>query len=127
MSTLSDRIPDPKSDIDKFFSDRLRKAALYVVGKIRENISRSQPVRGAGLRKRGLDPSRPGEMPKRVSGRLMRSITWNFEDMLVALVGTTLKYGAILEKSLYLDREYILRTIREEAKTIQKILQTGHT
>ena len=104
---------------------RLKIACMWLVAKIRENISRSQPVAGKGLSKRGLKPSTYGEFPKRVGGRLMRSITWNLEDELAARVGSTIQYGAILEKSEFLDRGYILRTIRENERTIQRILQTG--
>jgi len=43
-------------------------------GDVIISINVSQPTTGAGKARRGSDPSKPGEPPKRVEGDLVRSI-----------------------------------------------------
>lgn len=112
----------PEEDFEKLLSNNLRAASIWIVSGIREKLDTAQEVAGKGVRRRGLDPSSPGEYPKRVSGRLIRSVSWQFESSLVTMVGTSLGYGAILELT---DREFILRFMRENEATIAKIIQTG--
>ena len=70
---------------------RLARAAELVASKIKVNISISS---------RGQGPSRPGEYPHAMNGRLRNSIFWVFVkgDKLAVIVGTPLEYGAILER-----------------------------
>lgn len=113
---------DPGEDFYKELQKNLKTAAIWIVSGIREKLDTPQEVAGTGVNRRGLDPSKPGEYPKRVSGRLIRSMSWRFESDLVALVGTSLGYGAALELG---DRSFILRFMQENEATIGKIIREG--
>lgn len=77
---------------------RLEKAARLLRSHIRTRSSRSQPIRGTGTRARGLDPSKPGEYPKKVIGMFRRSIAFEMDRKnLIARVGSNLKYARFLE------------------------------
>jgi len=78
--------------------ERLERAGRETRDHIRERLSRSQPTRGVGFRKRGLAPSAPGEYPKKVMGDLRRSINMRMSaDRTVCQVGTNVPYGRWLE------------------------------
>ncbi len=112
------------SDLEKHFQKQLKAAAIYLVSKIREKIDVAQEVAGKGVRRRGLDPSKPNEPPKRVLGRLLRSISWEFTGDFTAGVGTSLLYGLFLELGTVWTaaRPYIRSTLLEEEAKIAEIL-----
>jgi hypothetical protein len=111
--------------LEKELHENLKKAAIWCVSGIREKLNRSQRIRGKGSKRRGVDPSKRGEWPKRVRGNLIRSVTFRFESELVTLIGSSLRYGAVLELSKTLDRSFIHRFLIENADKIKHIIQTG--
>ena len=102
---------------------RLQGAAMYVRGEARKNISVGQPTRlthpvAGGSRRVGLEPSAPGEYPKKVTGQLRQSVSWEVDEKrLTARVGTNLDYGMWLELGTRLmkARPWLLRTVLERA------------
>ncbi len=77
-------------------------ASRFIRDRARELVSRDQAVtiyaRGGGRSRAGLDPSRPGEPPKKVTGTLRRGIAQEYmASRLEARVGTNVPYGKHLE------------------------------
>ncbi len=108
---------------------RLEKAAIHLTNKIKLKLNVSQPYHiskgKAGKHYKGLDPSQPGQPPKKITGHLQRSITYEMAaDKQSAKVGTNLLYGAVLELggSKVAPRPYLRSTLIEEASAIEKIL-----
>ncbi len=58
---------------------RVEAATIHLATRIKTAVSRSQPTTGTGTRKKGLDPSKPGEFPKFVIGSFRRSIQWEVD------------------------------------------------
>lgn len=93
----------------------------------------SQHGIGYTLKKRTLtvvDPasrSKPGEFPRADTTRLMRDIFWEMHDggaptarWIEAIVGTTLKYGLVLETRR--NRSFLVRTLNEMWPTLRNML-----
>jgi len=115
-------IPDVKR---RLVGPRIQLAAAAIQGAAKRGVSRSQPTRGTGLRKRGLDPSRPGEYPKRVTGHLMRNINRTFSaSELVARVGTNVKYGRYLELGTrkMARRPWLSKALHEAMPELRRLL-----
>jgi len=96
------RGPEAVKLINMEVGKRLDATGRFVRDKAKELVSRSQPVRiygkKAGRSRKGLDPSRPGEPPKKVSGDLRISIKKEFDRAAMAVqIGTRLPYGKHLE------------------------------
>ena len=88
--------------IDMEVGRRVDACARFVQGEARKIVSRAQPVRiygkKAGRSRKGLDPSKPGEPPKKVTGDLRKTIRKEFDSAsMTARVGTNLPYGRYLE------------------------------
>ena len=88
--------------IDMEVGKRVDAAARFVRNEARKILSRDQPTviygKSAGRSRKGLDPSRPGEPPKKVTGDLRLSITKEFDrSTMTAQVGTRFAYGRFLE------------------------------
>ena len=82
--------------------NRVDMAARFVRDRAKELVSRDQPVRiyakGAGRSRKGLDPSKPGEPPKKVTGHLRMNIKKEPTPInMVTRVGTNVPYGKHLE------------------------------
>ncbi len=86
--------------------DGLRKGVDFARTQIVRRISRSSRVGGGGTRhpQKGAGPpmqfkhSRPGQPPRRDTGKLAQSIFGTeSREIMEGFVGTTLKYGAYLE------------------------------
>ena len=95
--TASDLITLTAKELHK----RLVKVGVYFASKERQYLNVSQPYKrsASGKRLRGLDPSQPGEFPRKLSGQLQRSITWRVEKDSV-IVGSNLRgYPSYLETS----------------------------
>lgn len=112
----------------------LEKAAIYLKGRVKEELNRSQPyeryVGENGVYYRGLDPSLPGEPPKKITGFLQRSIAHEMRNEFAgprAFVGTGVEYGLFLEIGTVkmLPRPFLRSTLDKEQATIAKIIQTG--
>jgi hypothetical protein len=120
-------------------AQRIKVATQLLRDKVATNLSR--PVRkykkdggrdssGKFLKgsKTFVDPqsrSKPGEFPRADTTRLMKDIFKSISDNgLEGRVGTTLKYGLILETRL--DRSFLRRTLNEMRSDIIAILLHGH-
>ena len=89
---------------------RLRSAAVFLQGAIKEDISQAGTLRYSPLRRKGtasesrkmidnFTHSLPGNPPSKQSGRLRSSIAWEIVQgkAVSARVGTNVKYGRYLE------------------------------
>ncbi len=108
---------------------RLERAAIYLQNTIRRKLNRSQPYSiSKGKSYHGLEPSLPGEPPKKVRGDLQRSIAYEMsKDKQSAKIGTNLAYGKHLELGTrYMQpRPYLRSTLQEEQGKIDQILSGG--
>jgi hypothetical protein len=79
--------------VDAELARRFAKAGVFFTSKLRGFLNRSQPYhRTPSGGTVGLDPSLPGEYPKKLTGQLQRSITWTVtKKPLVLTVGSNLK------------------------------------
>lgn len=122
-------------------AQRVKVATQLLRDKVATNLSR--PVRKIKRRysvkdqqtgavsmhsRTTVDPnsrSKPGEFPRADTTRLMKDIFKSMsDDGLEGRVGTTLKYGLILETRL--DRSFLRRTLNEMRSDIIAILLHGH-
>jgi len=91
----------PTDRLKQQLGDRLDRCGFLLVSEIRRNLNRAQPYTRYGSGKqyyRGLDPSKPGEYPRKLSGQLLKSIAHSVDrSNLVLTVGTGIKYGKFLE------------------------------
>ena len=69
----------------------MRQAVAYLEGEARRSINKGQPTRRSGRSVIGLAPSAPGSPPKRVTGRLIRSLSSKVKAGRTVITGT---YGA---------------------------------
>lgn len=119
---------DPGDNIRRELARRLELAGFLLVSEIRRNLNRSQPyVRTGpgGQNFRGLDPSRPGEFPKKLSGQLIKSIAHTVDaNKLVLTVGTAIKHGKFLEHGTRrMDpRPWLVRTYTTVRDRISRLL-----
>lgn len=104
---------------------RLALATAYVKDKVVLNLSKPV-IKGQGVRG-GLvvtNRSKPGEFPRADTTQLMKTIFSEIRKVAAGkyegYVGTPLDYGAILE--LYMNRSFLIRTLREELAVVRKIL-----
>jgi len=115
-----------KRSIDKAVFKAMVQCAVVMTNYAKEKMSRSQPTSGAGLRKTGLNPSRPGEFPKKVTGQARRSVARDERkaDMEVR-VGTNIDYLRDLElgTSKTRPRPWLSRTWKETFSTMKALLK----
>lgn len=117
-----------KKELRSLENRRVDAAARKLRDHIRQKVSRSQTTSGAGVKKRGLDPSQPGEYPKIVLGHLRRNIAQEHDDNLVtSRVGTNVKYGRFLEigTSKMQRRPWLSRGLTEAAAAMRAVLKRG--
>lgn len=119
-------------DVERQLGDNLEKAAIYFKEQVKLAINRSQDrersVGEAGVYYKGLDPSQPGEPPKKLVGFLQRSIAHAMSpDRQQAYVGTNLDYGLYLElgTSKMEARPYLRPTLARLRDEIARIVATG--
>lgn len=105
----------------------LDAAAIYLTSKVKQNINESQPYKKYGKFRKGLDPSKPGEFAKKVSGFLQKSIAWERESDNIRRVGSNVKYGKYLEfgTSKMGARPSLNKTLADEQEQLMKILHKG--
>src|ERR1700722_1098243 len=79
--------------VEKEYVRRFTKAGVYFTSKTRGYLNVSQPYkRSKSGKHRGLDPSKPGEFPKKLSGQLHWSIIWDLDQKkMILTVGSNLK------------------------------------
>jgi hypothetical protein len=124
MSTSSDKFV---SDIKKELVKRFTKAGVVFTSKTRGYLNASQPYRRTKSGKHiGLAPSLPGQFPRKLSGQLMRSITWKFDTTkMVLTVGANLKgYPSFLQTGTkhMKPRPWLSLAFDKEKSELKKIL-----
>jgi len=106
-------------------------ATIFVRDKVKTKLNRGQPTRtfqsGSII---GLDPSSPGEPPKKITAQLQNSIRTKVirgKDRIIGLVGTNLKKGRWLEfgTSKMKPRPYLRPTLSENKRKIGRIVARG--
>jgi len=120
--------PQVEAKIRDGTARRVRAAGIHLKNRIRESVGRSQPTRGAGLKKVGLDPSKPGEYPKKVLGHLRRNIQDEHDSTKrISRVGTNVLYGKFLElgTKTMLPRPWLSNALRDFGREVRRILETG--
>ena len=109
----------------------MRATTVFVRDEVKKKLNRSQPTRtlrsGSII---GLDPSRPGEPPKKITSQLQNSITTQVittSREIIGKVGTPLKKGFWLEfgTSKMKERPYLRPTIAENKRKIGKGIAKG--
>ena len=87
-----------KAKISASIDDKLKLAGRLVRDHARKSVSRAQPTSGTKENKRGLDPSLPGEYPKKVRGDLREAIAMEYDKKIKTVrVGTNIMEGKYLE------------------------------
>jgi len=116
---------------------RMRLAVVLIQGKVRQLINRGQKKRRSGNRYVGLDPSKPGEPPKKLSNLLFTSIATEVirqKRQVIGVVGTNVKYARRLELGFVgtdrlgrrinqAPRPYLRRAMLENRDAVSRILR----
>ena len=113
--------------------ERMGIAAVFLRDKVKLKLNRGQPTRiTAGGNIIGLDPSKPGEPPKKVTSQYQNSIVHAVEKTkyrIMGLVGTNMKKGPALElgnkDGTLKPRPHFRPALRENSKAILDILAKG--
>src|SRR5690606_28863132 len=104
---------------------------IYLRDKIKLKLNRGQPTRTTpGGYIIGLDPSKPGEPPKKITGQLQNSMAGNVVEEPNEIRG---EVGSSLEKAEYLEtgtskmkaRPYMRPTMMEEKDKLVQIVAKG--
>ncbi len=107
---------------------RVNAACIHLKNRLREAMSVSQPTSGSGSRKRGLDPSAPGEYPKIVTGHLRRNVNSEYDAQTqVGRVGTNVPYGRYLElgTSKMQRRPWLTLGLKQFGGEMKQIIESG--
>lgn len=110
---------------------KMLKATLAVKGETQKLLNRSQPKRRLpGGTRIGLDPSKPGEPPKRVENALIDSIATEVVtrgSVIIGRVGSNLKYARAQElgnpKGKLKKRPYLRPALRKSRPAIRAIFR----
>lgn len=128
------RGPEAVSLINAEVGRRVDAAARVLRDRAKELVSRDQPVRiygkAAGRSRTGLDPSKPGEPPKKVTGWLRTNIRKEFSRALVEArvgVGVAVPYGKYLELGTRTmePRPWLSRAVYESAGELHRRFGIG--
>lgn len=121
-------MPDLYAAIVAEVDRRLTRAAVHLTGKVKEVLSVPAPRR-AVIGKRGkltgvryyvaTTPATPGAPPRKLSGRLRSSITWESISEVHKRVGTNVLYGKPLENMGHL---FLGITMNAEKATLERII-----
>lgn len=124
--------PVVEKKINTKIKKRITAACIFLRNKLRIESSRKQPTRGTGLRKRGLYPSakEPPEPPKRVSGRHIRSIVWEVQQVgkiPVGRVGSNYKVSKWLQIGTLKmkPRPWLSLGYNKYRRQLAKIIESG--
>jgi hypothetical protein len=114
-----------RAQLEKNFT----KAGIYFASQMRGYLNRSQSYRKDGKRYTGLAPSAPGEFPKKLTGQLQKSITWELDKRkLVLTVGSNLRgYPSYLQKGTgrMKPRPWLTLSWAKDQDRIGKLLTGG--
>ena len=130
---MSDWDTSIERDIIRHINENLAAAAIYLVNQIKAVLNDTQPYlqvtsKSGKVYIIGLDPSLPGNPPKKRIGILQKSITWGQDKKeMTAEVGTAYEVGAHLElgTSKMQPRPYLRSTMDKEQAKVNQILGTG--
>ena len=108
-------------------------ATVFVRDRVKEKLNRGQPTRTTpGGTIIGLDPSKPGEPPKKVTSQLQNSIRQKVVTRpgeVIGLIGTDLKKAAALEfgnrSGTLKPRPYFRPVLSEQRGRIARIIAKG--
>lgn len=104
----------------------LHRAAITVKNRAKVLLSVAGTGRVKGKKAGPVTHSRPGEPPRKQTGRLRASVAYEVDEAsLTARVGTNVEYGRHLElgtKKGILPRPWLRRALAETAGKIQQIL-----
>ncbi len=79
----------------------MKVAVQFLVGETKKSLNRSQPTTRAARGRKGLDPSKPGEPPKKVSAQLQQSVTGKVElfpgQRVEGYIGSNVNHARALE------------------------------
>ena len=106
---------------------RVTVATQYVRDKVVKNIG--VPVTKLQGKRTGkivvTERSKPGEFPRADTTQLRKTIFQEVRglgNVVDGFIGTPLAYGLILETSKRLNRSFLLRTLNEERRNIERII-----
>lgn len=126
---LNSKIKQVTREVERRQVEAVRDAVFAVHGEAVESIQNNsggdRQVRYGP--KRNVRVSKPGQPPNTDTGRLAKSIEFEFSDSgLSGKVGTNLKYGAALEFGTrkMAPRPWLSRAVRVKAKEIGRIFRT---
>lgn len=107
-------------------AERIEMAGRILRDEARQQLNTSQPVAGTGTRRRGLDPSAPGQPLKKVTGHLQRNTQMEFDRRsLTARVGTNVLYGKYWELTNKGRRPWLTISIKKARRGLRKVLKRG--
>lgn len=119
------------SEFNNLTAQQLRrnfsKAGAYFTSKLRLNVNTSQPYTKTKAGKyHGKNPSKPFAFPHKLSGQLIKSMTWNLDkDKFILTCGSNLKgYPAFLESGtkFMAQRPWLSGTWRQEQYAVGKMI-----
>lgn len=106
----------------------MTKAGIFLTSELRKEVNEGQPRAKSGLRYIGLDPSKPSNPPKKVTGEFQRSITWKLDKAnLVLEVGSRLDYAGYLETGtrFMAQRPWLRTTLERNNQKIASLIIGG--
>lgn len=120
-------INELQTRINTTLRDRMRLAVRFLADRIVVNISKPvvKEISKSGRRQRTVvtERSKRGEFPRADTTQLLKTLIQdvrNEEGSVVGYVGSPMGYAIPLE--LILERQFLTRTMNEEAATIREIL-----
>ena len=117
--------------VGKVLVNNMEVATIFVRDEVKKKLNRGQPtsvLRSGSII--GLDPSKPGEPPKKITAQLQNSIRTKVirrKNAIIGLIGTNLKKGKWLEfgTSQMKPRPYLRPTLSENRKKIGRVIARG--
>jgi len=114
--------------LDKEIDKRIKRAVILIASHAKDKLGREQPTEGTGTKKRGLNPSKPGEYPKKVLGHLRRSVMAEYDPRIQTGrvgVGKDAEYGKWLELGTrkMKRRPWLSMAVAETASRVRNILK----
>jgi hypothetical protein len=130
-SRVQDRTPAFNRALRAHLRANLATAGAFLETAVKRKVSRNQPRRRTPSGWRGLDPSLPGQPPKRLSGNLRRSVFHRVEvtrRRVRLWIGAgdddVVRYARRLELKSGMNRPYLWVTIREQRRAaLRQILR----
>ena len=115
-----------RDDINKRAAQFLERAAITVENRAKELLSIEGTGRVKGMPAGPIERSKPGEPPRKQTGRLRGSVTHEVDaKALDARVGTNVKYGRYLELGTrrgILPRPWLRRALAEMKARVNELL-----